>query len=98
MLVINADAGDVAAQMKIAAEIEDNFDGLDAIFINAGIGDFRPLAEWEEVGFDRSVAVNLKGPFFLIQALLPILANPASIVLIPPSTPTLACRIRASTR
>src|SRR6185503_8928937 len=29
----------------------------------------------------RSIAVNLTGPFFLIQALLPILANPASIVL-----------------
>jgi NAD(P)-dependent dehydrogenase (short-subunit alcohol dehydrogenase family) len=26
------------------------------------------------------VAINLKGPFFLVQALLPILANPASIV------------------
>ena len=35
----------------------------------------------EEAGFDRSIAVNLKGPLFLIQALLPILANPASIVL-----------------
>ncbi|MGY4572014.1 SDR family oxidoreductase [Bradyrhizobium sp. USDA 3256] len=81
VLVIHADAGDVAAQKKIAAEIQSNFGGLDAIFINAGIGDFRPLAEWDEGGFDRSVAINLKGPFFLIQALLPILANPASIVL-----------------
>jgi NAD(P)-dependent dehydrogenase (short-subunit alcohol dehydrogenase family) len=51
------------------------------VFVNAGIGDFRPLEKWDEAGFDRSVAVNLKGPFFLIQALLPLLANPASIVL-----------------
>jgi NAD(P)-dependent dehydrogenase (short-subunit alcohol dehydrogenase family) len=42
---------------------------------------FRPVTQWDEAGFDRSMAVNLKGPFFLIQALLPILANPASIVL-----------------
>jgi|GEM_PF-4490264 len=27
------------------------------------------------------MGINLKGPFFLIQALLPIFANPASIVL-----------------
>ena len=54
---------------------------LDVLFVNAGIGYFRPLAELEEAGFDRSIAVNVKGPLFLIQALLPILANPASIIL-----------------
>ena len=42
---------------------------------------FRPVEQWDEAGFDRSFAVNLKGPYFLVQALLPILANPASIVL-----------------
>ncbi|CUU20923.1 Oxidoreductase ucpA EC 1 CDS [Bradyrhizobium sp.] len=63
VLAIHADAGDIAAQKKIAAEIQDNFGGLDAIFINAGIGDFRPLAEWDEAGFDRSAAVNLRGRF-----------------------------------
>jgi NAD(P)-dependent dehydrogenase (short-subunit alcohol dehydrogenase family) len=81
VLVLRADAGDVAAQREIAAEIGQAFGNLDVVFINAGIGDFRPLEQWDEAGFDRSVAVNLKGPFFLIQALLPILASPASIVL-----------------
>jgi NAD(P)-dependent dehydrogenase (short-subunit alcohol dehydrogenase family) len=57
------------------------FGGLDVVFINAGIGDFRPVDSFDEAGFDRSFAVNVKGPYFLIQALLPILANPASIVL-----------------
>jgi NAD(P)-dependent dehydrogenase (short-subunit alcohol dehydrogenase family) len=52
-----------------------------ALFVNAGIAVFRPLEEWDEAGFDRSVAVNLKGPFFLVRALLPLFANPASIVL-----------------
>jgi NAD(P)-dependent dehydrogenase (short-subunit alcohol dehydrogenase family) len=35
----------------------------------------------DEASFDRSLAINFKGPFFLIQSLLPMLANPASIVL-----------------
>ena len=35
----------------------------------------------DEAAFDRSFAINLKGPFFLIQALLPLFANPTSIVL-----------------
>jgi NAD(P)-dependent dehydrogenase (short-subunit alcohol dehydrogenase family) len=81
VVTIAADAGDVAEQAAVAWAVRDNFGALDAAFLNAGIGDFRPLEKWDEAGFDRSVAVNLKGPFFLVQALLPILANPASIVL-----------------
>jgi len=80
-LTIRADAGNVAEQGVVADAIRAEFEGLDIAFLNAGIGDFRPLAAWDEAGFDRSFDVNLKGPFFLIQALLPILANPASIVL-----------------
>jgi NAD(P)-dependent dehydrogenase (short-subunit alcohol dehydrogenase family) len=81
VVVIQADAGDVAGQAKVVNAVQDAFGGLDAVFVNAGVGDFRPLAQWDEEGFDRSIAVNLKGPFFLIRALLPILANPAAIVL-----------------
>lgn len=81
VLAIQADAGDVKGQKLVADAIRENFGGLDVAFINAGVGDFRPLEQWDEGGFDRSLAVNLKGPFFLVQALLPILANPASIVL-----------------
>src|SRR3954449_4000708 len=79
--VIRADAGDVAGQRSIAEAVDRALGGLDVLFVNAGVGDFRPLEAWDEAGFDRSVAVNLKGPFFLVQGLLPILANPAAIVL-----------------
>jgi NAD(P)-dependent dehydrogenase (short-subunit alcohol dehydrogenase family) len=80
-LIIKADAGNVVGQQDIAHAVGEAFGKLDVLFVNAGIADFRPLDQWDEAGFDRSVAVNLKGPFFLVQALLPILANPASIVL-----------------
>jgi NAD(P)-dependent dehydrogenase (short-subunit alcohol dehydrogenase family) len=76
VLAIHADAGDVAAQKAIADAIRREWDGLDVAFFNAGIGDLRPLEQWDEAGFERSVAVNLKGPFFLVRALLPIRANP----------------------
>jgi NAD(P)-dependent dehydrogenase (short-subunit alcohol dehydrogenase family) len=49
------------------------------LFVNAGIGEFRPLDQWG--GVDRSFSVGLTGPFFLIEALLALFANPASIVL-----------------
>ena len=41
----------------------------------------RPLEKWDEAAFDRNFSINFKGPFFLIQALLPLFANPAAIVV-----------------
>jgi NAD(P)-dependent dehydrogenase (short-subunit alcohol dehydrogenase family) len=81
VVVIRANAGDVEAQKAVAEGVRQAFGGLDIVFLNAGVADLRPVGQWDEAGFDRSVAINLKGPFFLVQALLPILANPASIVL-----------------
>ena len=79
--VIASDAGDVNAQRALAKTVGQAFGGLDILVVNAGIADLRPLEQWDEAAFDRSLAINFKGPFFLIQALLPVLANPASIVL-----------------
>ena len=79
--VIASDAGNVAAQSKLAQQIADTFGNLDILVANAGIVELRPLEKWDEAAFDRSMGINFKGPFFLIQALLPIFANPAAIVL-----------------
>ena len=81
VLVIASDAADPAAQKTVAATIRQTFGGLDALFVNAGIAELRPVEQWDETAFDRCMAINLKGPFFLIQALLPLFGNPASIVL-----------------
>ena len=43
---------------------------------------FAPMEQWDEAGFDRSVAVNLKGPFFLVQTLLPELSREISSSII----------------
>jgi NAD(P)-dependent dehydrogenase (short-subunit alcohol dehydrogenase family) len=80
-ILIRADAGDIAGQKQVAEEVRRAFGGLDILFVNAGIGEFRPVEAWDEAAYDRSFAVNVKGPYFLIQALLPIFATPASIVL-----------------
>lgn len=81
VLVISADASDVTGQQAVADRIGEAFGHLDVLFVNAGIVDMRPLEMWDETGFDRSFGVNFKGPFFLIQALLPVFAKPASLVL-----------------
>jgi len=81
VLTIEADAGEIAAQQATAKAVRESFGGLDAVAINAGVAEFRPLEQWDEAGFDRSFDINFKGPFFLVQALAPLLANPSSIVL-----------------
>ena len=79
--VVRSNAGDLADQKALAGIVAETFGKLDVLFVNAGIADLRPIDQTDEAAYDRSFAINLKGPFFLIQALLPVLANPASIIL-----------------
>ena len=81
VVVLASDASNVAAQQLVADKVRETFGALDVLFVNAGVVDMRPLEQMDEAAFDRSFAINLKGPYFLIQALLPLFANPASIVL-----------------
>jgi len=78
---VEADASSVAAQETVAAAVKKELGGLDVLFCNAGIVEMKPLESWDEGAFDRSFNTNFKGAFFLIQKLLPLFGNPASIVL-----------------
>ena len=57
---------------------------------NAGYGLFNPLASVSEAQFDGLFNVHLKGPFFLTQALLPLLEENASIVNLTSATTRVA--------
>jgi NAD(P)-dependent dehydrogenase (short-subunit alcohol dehydrogenase family) len=81
VLIIPSDAGDAAAQKTVAEAIGKALGGLDVLFLNAGLAVLKPVEQWDEPAFDLSIATNVKGPYFLIQALLPLLANPSSIVI-----------------
>src|SRR5579871_1512336 len=80
-LFISSEASDVSGQHAVAETIRKEFGQLDALFVNAGVVELRPIEKWDEQAFERSFNVNVKGPYFLIQALLPVFANPASIIL-----------------
>ena len=80
-LILRSNAGVVAEQPALAKAIGEAFGGLDVVFINAGVAELRPVEQWDEAAFDRTLSINLKGPYFLLQALLPLLANPSSVVL-----------------
>ncbi|MGW2891034.1 SDR family oxidoreductase [Streptomyces griseoruber] len=49
--------------------------------MNAGVSDWRPFEDHTEDSFDRLFDINVKSVFFLTQALIPVLANPSSVIL-----------------
>ncbi|HGE8337856.1 TPA: SDR family oxidoreductase [Serratia marcescens] len=80
-LLLLSDAGDIPQQRELAQRLGQRWPRLDVLYINAGDVTHRPLQEWDEQSYQRLMDINLKGPFFLIQALLPLLATPSSVIL-----------------
>ncbi|HEJ6927057.1 TPA: SDR family oxidoreductase [Serratia marcescens] len=80
-LLLLSDAGDTPQQRELAQRLGQRWPRLDVLYVNAGDVTHRPLPEWDEQSYQRLMDINLKGPFFLIQALLPLLANPSSVIL-----------------
>lgn len=80
-IVLRNDAADVADARALADALIARQLQLDAVFINAGIAKLLPFADVDEAVWDRTFSTNIKGPYFQIQALLPVLAKGASIVL-----------------
>jgi len=55
---------------------------LDVLVLNAGISKSARVADYTVADFDSLFAINVCGPFFLVQQLLPVLGEGSSIVVI----------------
>jgi len=63
---------------------------FDALVNNAGYGVYNPIATVTEEEFDGLFRVHLKGPFFLTQTLLPLMADGGHIVNVASATSRVA--------
>jgi NAD(P)-dependent dehydrogenase (short-subunit alcohol dehydrogenase family) len=63
---------------RLAEGIAEHESGLDVLVNNAGASWGAPLDEFPEVGWDKVMDTNVKGVFFLTQALLPLLGAAAT--------------------
>ena len=63
---------------------------FDQLVNNAGSGLYNPIETVTEAEFDGLFAVHLKGPFFLAQALLPLMAKGGQIVNLTSATSRVA--------
>ncbi|KZX52704.1 3-oxoacyl-ACP reductase [Erythrobacter sp. HI00D59] len=65
-------------------------DDFDALVNNAGYGLYNPIANVTEEEFDGLFQVHLKGPFFLTQTLLPLIADGGHVVNVASATSRVA--------
>jgi NAD(P)-dependent dehydrogenase (short-subunit alcohol dehydrogenase family) len=85
-VALQLDVGDSAAfdgfAQSVAAELADRWQrsSFDYLVNNAGFGQMSMFADTTEELYDHFHRVILKGPFFLTQTLLPLLADGGAIV------------------
>jgi NAD(P)-dependent dehydrogenase (short-subunit alcohol dehydrogenase family) len=80
-LVIAADASSIADMQAASEHIGGAFGGLDIVFANAGVAYGTPLATTDEARYDEIMDINVKGVFFTMQAVAPLLREGASVIL-----------------
>lgn len=79
------DVADTAGFEAFVARLRDGLarwgaSHIDGLINNAGAGTRASFAETTPAEFDAMLAIHLKGPFFLTQALLPLLADGARVL------------------
>src|SRR5205823_442787 len=68
-----SDVATAAGCARTVAAATGAFGGLDVLFTNAGDYDSAAVDDVTEDGWDRTMAVHVKGTFFCVQAALPAL-------------------------
>ena len=70
-LGIVADVADEADAARIVAETLRQYDRLDIVVCNAGVGSFNELEHFSDSEWDRIFDTNVKGTFLLCKAAVP---------------------------
>lgn len=77
-----ADVTSVDEMRTVAEHIASGPGGLDIFVANAGIAYATPLAETDEARYDQLMNVNVKGVFFSMQAVSPLIRHGGSVILL----------------
>lgn len=84
-LALPLEVADTASFPAFVTAVDDGLAGwgaarLSGLINNAGMGVHAPFADTTPAQFDTLAAVHLKAPYFLTQALLPLLADGARVL------------------
>ena len=76
-----SDAASMSDLHQLAEKVQAVHPRFDILFVNAGVAYFAPIAQVDETHFDSQFNTNVKGAYFTIQQLLPLLNGGGSIIL-----------------
>ncbi|KUN28026.1 short-chain dehydrogenase [Streptomyces corchorusii] len=79
-VAVRSDAGSLPDIEALADRVKTGFGSVDALFANAGVSGFAPFEATGEELFDQLLAVNVKGPYFTVQKLAPLLVEGGGVV------------------
>lgn len=81
VVTIVADVASLTDLARMRTEVEEQLGMLDIVFANAGVAKGTPLANTDEATYYTIMDANVKGVFFTVQAVLPLLREGSSIIL-----------------
>src|SRR3954468_23189069 len=81
VIALRSDASNLADIDALVALLGSKVDRIDIAFINAGIAKFLPFETVTPEIFDEMFDINIRGAYFTIQKLLPLLRKGSSVVL-----------------
>ncbi len=80
---VSADLGSPDGAALLAERVRSIVgDRLDVLVLNAGISKSARIADHTVADFDNLFATNVRGPFFLVQQLLPLLGEGSNIIAV----------------
>jgi NAD(P)-dependent dehydrogenase (short-subunit alcohol dehydrogenase family) len=79
-VVIHSDATSLPDMDALAEKVKETFGKLDVLFVNAGYGRFVPFEAVTEEVYDEMLNLNAKGPYFIVQKLMPLMPEGSSVV------------------
>jgi len=78
---IVSNAGNMKDLFELQKQVKTQTNNLDILFVNAGYGKFAPIELVDEAHFDELFNMLVKGTFFSVQQMLPIMNAGSSIIL-----------------
>lgn len=81
VLALRANVASATDMQNVAAQLKAAFGGLDVVFANAGIAKPMAFTDVDAANIDDQIDVNFKGVIYTLQAMLPLLRNPSSVIL-----------------
>ena len=77
-VAIPGDLASMAEIERLATQLGERETSIDVLVNNAGCGWLEPFDSFSELGWDKVMDLNVKSPFFLTKALLPLLKEGAT--------------------